>query len=73
MAAARQGVKNQNPGRGGWLGRGGGLGRWGKKGEAEPGGRHKNVTDRPETKTIDAGGHTDWRKGHGDICRGHMT
>jgi hypothetical protein len=39
----------------------------------EPGGRHKNVTDRPQTKTIDAGDHTDWRKCHGVIYRGHMT
>ena len=65
-AAARQGVKNENPGRGGgWGG--------GEKGEAEPRGRHKNVTDRPETKTIDAGDHTDWRKCHGVIYRSHIT
>ena len=63
-AAARQGVKNENPGRGGGPGEGGG---------AEPRGRHKNVTDRPETKTIDAGDHTEWGKRHGDICRGRMT
>ena len=45
----------------------------GGEGGAEPGGRHKNFTDRPETKTIDAGDHTEWGKRHGDICRGHMT
>ena len=33
----------------------------------------KNVTDRLKTKTTDAGDHTESGKGHGDICRGHMT
>ena len=70
-AAARQGVKNENPGRGGGLG-GGGGGGWEGVG-AEPGGRHKNVTDRPQTKTIDAGDHTDVRKCHGVIYRTLIT
>ena len=41
-------------------GRGGGVG-------------DKNVTDRPQTKTIDAGDHTDVRKCHGVIYRSHIT
>ena len=40
---------------------------------ADPGGRHKNVRDRPKDKTTDAGDHTEWGIRHGDICGDHMT
>ena len=33
---------------------------------SDPGGRHKNVIDRPRDKTIDAGESPEWGKGHGD-------
>ena len=39
----------------------------------EPGGRHKNVIDRPRVKATDAGESPEWGKGHGDICGDHMT
>ena len=33
---------------------------------SDPGGRHKNVIDRPRAKTIDAGESPEWGKAHGD-------
>ena len=33
---------------------------------SDPGGRHKNVIDRPKAKAIDAGESPEWGKGHKD-------
>ena len=39
----------------------------------EPGGRHKNVIDRPRAKTIDAGECPEWGKAHRDEYGQHIA
>ena len=40
---------------------------------SDPGGRHKNVIDRPRAKTIDAGESPEWGKAHRDENGEHMV